>query len=114
MTCKGCSRDSLTSRLTKRVTISRATQGENSMGEREQVWEDYATVWAGIEPLRGQEFFVSQRSEADVTTRIRIRYRDGIDRSMLIGYGGVVFEILYIIHPEFNKRELQLMCRERQ
>lgn len=84
------------------------------MGEREQAWEDYVTVWGAVEPLRGQEFFVAQRSEADVTTRIRIRYRDDINRSMMVSCGGVEFEIMYIIPPEFNKRELQLMCKERQ
>lgn len=84
------------------------------MGEREQAWEDYVTVWAAVEPLRGQEFLVAQRSEAEVTTRIRIRYREDIDRSMMVYCNGVEFEIMYTIHPEFGKRELQLMCRERQ
>lgn len=104
----------LINKLNKRVTLRRKLWTTNSMGAREQTWEDYVTVWAGVEPLRGQEFFVAQRSEADVTTRIRIRYRDDIDRSMMIRCDGVEFEIMYIIHPEFNKCELQLMCRERQ
>lgn len=104
----------LVNRLNKRATIRRQVWRENSMGAREQAWEDYVTVWAGVEPLRGQEFFVAQRSEADVTTRIRIRYRADINRSMMVRCDGVEFEILYIIHPELNKRELQLMCRERQ
>ncbi|QQE75215.1 phage head closure protein [Brevibacillus composti] len=105
---------SLVNRLNKRVTIRRQIWAENSMGERKQAWEDYVTVWASVEPLRGQEFFVAQRSEADVTTRIRIRHRDDIDRSMTVRCNGVDFEIMYIIHPNFNGRELQLMCRERQ
>ncbi|HZG82707.1 MAG TPA: phage head closure protein [Brevibacillus sp.] len=104
----------MTKRLNKRVTIRRQIWSDNSMGEREQSWEDYLTLWAAVEPLRGQEFFVAQRSEADVTTRIRIRYRDDIDRSMMVRCNGVEFEIMYIIHPEFGKRELQLMCKERQ
>jgi len=103
-----------TGRFNKRITIRKQSWKDNSMGEREQVWEDHLTLWAAVEPLRGQEFFVAQRSEADITTRIRIRYRDGIDRSMMVRYGGVEFEIMYIIHPEFGKRELQLMCKERQ
>jgi len=100
--------------LRKRVKIFKQIWQENSMGERVQNWEDYVTVWASVEPLRGQEFFVAQRNEADVTTRIRIRYRDDIDRSMMVRCDGAEFEIMYIIAPNFNKRELQLMCKERQ
>lgn len=72
------------------------------------------TVWGAIEPLRGREFFAAQAEHSEVTTRIRIRYRKGIDRTMIVRYGDTEFEILYIIHPEFAKHELQLMCKERQ
>lgn len=105
---------SLINRLNKRVVIQRQVTRENSMREKERVWEDYLTLWAAVEPLRGQESFVAQRSEVSVTTRIRIRYREDIDRTMMVLYNGILFEIMYIIPPEFNKRELQLMCRERQ
>lgn len=104
----------LVNRLNKRVMIQRQVTRENSMREKEHIWEDYVPLWAGVEPLRGQESLVAQRSEVAVTTRIRIRYRNDIDRTMMVLYNGVFFEILYIIHPDFNRRELQLMCRERQ
>lgn len=105
---------SLINRLNKRVLIQKQIQSENSMGEDEYVWTDYLSLWAGVEPLRGQESLVAQRSEVAVTTRIRIRYRNDIDRTMMVLYNGILFEIMYIIPPEFNNRELQLMCRERQ
>ena len=101
-------------RLRHRVTIKRRDWVENSMGERKQVWVDHATVWASIEPLRGQEFQIAQQQEAAVTTRIRIRYRGDIVPSMLVSYQGITFEILHVIHPNFDRRELQLMCREWQ
>ncbi|ASJ54206.1 hypothetical protein BP422_12000 [Brevibacillus formosus] len=104
----------LVNRLNKRITIRKQTWIENSMKEKKQTWIDYATVWAAIEPLRGQESLVAQKSESTVTTRIRIRFREGIEPSMMIDYRGISFEIMYIIHPEFNKRELQLMCKERR
>ncbi|MCM3145375.1 phage head closure protein [Brevibacillus sp. MER 51] len=104
----------LVNRLNKRITIRKQTWEKNSMNERKQSWTDYAKVWAAIEPLRGQESFVAQKSESTVTTRIRIRFREGIEPSMMIDYRGISFEIMYIIQPEFNKRELQLMCKERR
>lgn len=105
---------SLTSRLNKRVAIKQLTTTTDEYGQPLEVWTDIATVWAGIEPLQGREFFSAMQENAEVTTRIRIRHRTGIDRTMIVDYGGTQFEILYIIHPEFGKRELQLMCKERQ
>lgn len=71
-------------------------------------------IWASIEPLRGQDRYAAKQEHAEVTTRIRIRYRAEVDRSMIVKYGEQEFEILYIIHPNYAKKELQLMCKERQ
>ncbi|QYR20804.1 phage head closure protein [Paenibacillus sp. sptzw28] len=117
MTCKDCSKNSLTGRLNKRVTIRRPPTDTDTYGQPLDVgWTDVATVWAAIEPLRGREYFAAMQENADVTTRIRIRWRHGIDRTMIAvdDASGTVFEIGHIIHPEFAKQELQLMCKERQ
>jgi SPP1 family predicted phage head-tail adaptor len=81
-------------------------------GER----EDFATVWCAIEPLssRWREYFAAAQVNSEVTIRIRTRYLDGVDPSMLFVSGAHIFEILSIIHPELAKRELHLMCKERQ
>lgn len=116
MSCANCGdkKNSLTSRLNKRVTIMRQTDETNQYNERLDIWYPVADVWAAIEPLRGQEYFAAMAEHAEVTTRIRIRYRQGIDRMMRVQHGAAEFEILHIIHPEFGKKELQLMCKERQ
>lgn len=104
----------LVNRLDRRITIQKQTEEVDVYNERLDVWDDVCTVWAAIEPLRGQEFFAAKAENAEVTTRIRIRYRDGIDRTMRVVYKYTEFEILYIIHPNFDRKELQLMCKERQ
>ena len=101
-------------KLRHRVTIKKQTDAKDEYGERLDDWVDVATVWAAVEPLRGREFFEAFRENAEVTTRIRIRYRDDVDRTMIVQHGTTEFEILHIIHPEVRKRELQLMCKERQ
>lgn len=113
MTCKDTSK-TLTSRLNKRVEIQRIDHVPNKFGEPVPTPVTVATVWAAIEPLRGTEFFAAFAEQAEVTTRIRIRYREGVDRTMIVKYGDMEFEILHIIHPEMNRIELQLMCKERQ
>lgn len=118
LNCKNCSdkvaKNSLLSRLNKRVTIISPDGPPDEYGEPTEGPVTVATVWAAIEPLRGREFFAAQAVNAEVTTRIRIRYRKGIDRTMVVKHQEHEFEIMYIIDPEFAHQELQLMCRERQ
>lgn len=51
-------------------------------GETRQDWVPVATVWAAVEPVSAREFMQSQATQAQVTARIVIRYRDGLDASM--------------------------------
>lgn len=124
MSCYGCNENkkepTLAERLNKRVTILRQTDVVDGYGQPLDVWIDVATVWAAIEPLQGRELFAAKAVNAEVTTRIPIRYRDGIDRTMIVRYKEkghpkfAEFEILYSIDPEFRHEELQLMSKERQ
>lgn len=103
-------------KLNKRVSILRPP-GEDETDEWGQPLEDWpevCKVWAGIHPLSGRERAAAAQTDADVTTRIPIRYRTGIDRTMVVKYKEQEFEVLYIIQPDYNRREMQLMCKERQ
>lgn len=118
--CKDDKKNSLTSRLNKRATILRPRRPSDPPPQTDEYGQPIdspiivATVWAAVEPLRGREYFAAMAEQADVTTRIRIRYREGIDRTMTVKCDGHEFEVLHIIHPELGKQELQLMCKERQ
>lgn len=106
----------LVNRLNKRVGIFRPAGPDETdeYGEPLDVPIKVCDVWAAIEPLQGQDRYVARQEHAEVTTRVRIRYRTGIDRTMTAKYGEQEFEILYIIHPQLARKELQLMCKERQ
>lgn len=103
-------------RLRHRVTIQQPPGPTNvdSKGQPLDTWTDVTTVWAAIEPLQGNEYFAAGRDNAEVKTRIRIRYRTGIDRTMRVVYKNTTFEVLDVINPKFANVELQLMCKERQ
>jgi SPP1 family predicted phage head-tail adaptor len=101
-------------RLRERITIQRRSNSRNEYGE-ENLWTDIATVWAGVEPLSGREFFTALQAQADVTTRIVCRYASEIasvtpkDR---IKHGAVYFDIRSVIDPQNRHRELQFMCTQ--
>lgn len=104
----------LVNRLDKRVSIWTQPGEPDSYGQESGGKEEVCQVWAAIEPLRGREFFSAFTEQSEVTTRIRIRYREGIDRTMIVKYKSMEFEIMHIINPVLGKKELQLMCKERQ
>ncbi|MFJ5625444.1 phage head closure protein [Peribacillus loiseleuriae] len=104
---------SLASKLNRRISILTPV-GVDEVGQPLDQYHPVADTWASIEPLRGRELFSAMQVNAEVTTRIRIRYREGIDRTMIARYGGSEFEFLYVIHTDFSKKELQIMCKERQ
>ena len=51
-------------------------------GETTGSWQELATVWAAIEPLSAREFLAAQATQSQVTARIVIRHRSGLDASM--------------------------------
>jgi SPP1 family predicted phage head-tail adaptor len=99
-------------RLDKRVTIQSQASTRNSIGEPVQTWSDVATIWASVEPVQGREFWAQQQVQSEVTTRVRIRYREGVTASMRVLYGSRVYDIRSVIDPKERHEEMQLMCSE--
>ena len=65
--------------LRHRIVIQqKGTIIRDSFGEPTPAWPILATVWAAVDPLRGREFAEQRQAGAEVTTRIRIRYRSDV------------------------------------
>lgn len=101
--------------LRNRVRLQQNTTTQDSTGMPVSGWADIATVWGSIEPLDGRELIQAGQVAAEVNTRIRIRYRAGLDAKMrvLTEDGARAFEIHAIIQPELRTKELELLCLER-
>lgn len=78
-------------RLRHRVRIERYAEIPDSNGETIQdpvsgeiprEWVEVATVWAAVEPLSAREFIQSQAIQSQITARIVIRQREGLEASM--------------------------------
>lgn len=98
--------------LRHRVTIQAQTTTQDEYGQPVQTWSDVATVWASVEDLSGREFFAAQQIAAEVTTRVTIRYRAGIEPDMRVIAGGRTLDIRSVQDPDGRRRQLVLMCRE--
>lgn len=99
-------------KLRHRVTIQDPQSARDTFGAEIVNYVDVATVWAAVDPLQGREFFDAQADNAEVTTRIRIRYRSGIKPTMRVVWGDHEYDIRSVIEIESRRRELHLMCRE--
>jgi SPP1 family predicted phage head-tail adaptor len=100
--------------LRHRITIQKPVEVKDEYKTIIDVgWQDFATVWAAVEPVRGSEYIQLQNSKSELTVRVRIRYLAGVNDSMRILYGG---RILYINSPPIDvdgrHREMELMCVE--
>ncbi len=51
-------------------------------GETSRAWTQVAMVWAAIEPLSVKELISAQAVQSQITARITIRYRAGLDAAM--------------------------------
>lgn len=108
--------------LRHRVMIQRPVNERQALGSFEEKFEDYLEVWASIEPLSPREYLAAAQIASDITTRIKIRYRPGIDATMRVVHrkvsGSPTEETIYKIEGNpidvfGRRREIHLMCRHR-
>ena len=101
-------------RLRHRVTIQRFDRVDDGGGGTEERWVDVATVWAGVEPIRGRERLEAMQLEQSVSHRVVIRYRPDVDgRNMRIVHRGRALHVQAVVSPDERNRWLELLCEER-
>ena len=99
--------------LKHRVTIE-ADQGttRNSVGEHIEDWQPWGVAWASVEPLSGQEIEDARQVAARATTRVTIRYRDGVHAGMRLVHDGEVLHVEAVLNERMEDRWLVLLARE--
>jgi SPP1 family predicted phage head-tail adaptor len=101
-------------KLRHRVKIyDKGTITRNGTGEEIPAYDALvATVWAAVEPLTGREFIEATQVQADVTFRIRIRYRSDIRPEMRVVEGSHTYQIESVLDQGGERKETHLMCHE--
>ena len=59
--------------LRDRVTVQRATHGDDGFGNTISGWSDLLTIWANVRETPGKEVVAAGRIEASRTATIRVR-----------------------------------------
>ncbi|WP_110642458.1 phage head closure protein [Salinicola sp. CPA57] len=101
-------------KLRHRVELQQKGTGRNpDTGGVIDVWQSVTTVWASIEPLSAREFIAAGATQASVTTRITIRYREGVTAQMRAVSRGKIYNIEGVLPDDKSGREyLTLPCSE--
>lgn len=106
-------------KLRNRVTLQRRVETQNTFGEVTWSWSDVAELWADVETIAGKEYFAAQQVQGGADTKIRIRFRKGVNEKMRIirisEQGSPLryekFDILTVINWGERNRDLMLMCK---
>lgn len=61
-------------RLKQRIAIQTAAETKGATGQTVKTWSTVATVWAAVEPIRGEERIAAQGVQAKLTHRVILRY----------------------------------------
>lgn len=97
--------------LNRRITIQQRTGARDEYGGISEDWENVATCWARVVPLRGQELYRAQQVRAGSSHYFYIRYREGITAAMRIIYRGEPYDILSPTDVEDRRQELQILTQ---
>ncbi len=83
--------------LDRRIVIESMSTTRSASGQVTETWAAFKTVSAHKRDVRGDERFRAAQIEDRVETVWRIRWRDDLDPTMRINYGGVYYEIKGIV-----------------
>jgi len=97
--------------LRHRISVQAKAGGKDDFGNVRTDWTEVLSARAKKEELSGRELFAAQAVSSEITTRFRIRHRDGIKASMrIVTADGTAYNIISSIDRDGRRRELQILC----
>jgi len=97
-------------RLRHRLVLQSPTSTRDSYGASVPGFETQATVWGGIEPLTGREYFSQNSVQSEAGVRIVLRPYTGLDETWRIVNGGEVYSVVSVLDDDEIKNFTTLMC----
>lgn len=98
--------------LRQRITFQEAEKTSDGYKGHTISWQNVVTVWAKVQPLSGREYFSAHQIKAEVTHRVKVRYRTDITEKMRIKLNGRHLNIKSILDLEEKHQMLEIMCKE--
>jgi SPP1 family predicted phage head-tail adaptor len=98
--------------LRQRLILQQNQPNTGSYGERLPDWVSLSTIWGAVNPVSARQFIEQQRDQAEITHKVKIRFRSDIKSGMRLLFGTRILHIEGVLNTDEANRELLLMCRE--
>jgi SPP1 family predicted phage head-tail adaptor len=102
-------------KLRHEVVIEEATRAADAYGQQNPTWSTFASTYARIEHLRGNELLVAKQVNGDIDTKITIRWVSGVRTDMRIQgtHDGAsrYYNIININTLNEIEETLEIMCK---
>lgn len=95
-----------------RVTLQRPTFTKNAIGERITAWEDVATVFASVLPIRQTESVKAGGTVTSTTWCIRMHWRADITSGWRMLFRGQALDLVSVYDPIGVRIELEAIANE--
>lgn len=114
-------RKSTSSRLRHLLTLQQEVQTPDGGGGYTRGWQDVASLWAEIIPLTdtqnsshgsGREVLFAGQVQAEISHRIRLRYRDGVTARMRLVFENRAFNIRAVADTSENRDTMDVLAQE--
>lgn len=96
----------------KRVVLQRLVNAPTAGGETTDDFITVATVWAAIEPLKGDEAWNARAQQATTTHMMSFVYVAGITPGMRAVHGSRIFQLESVVNVREENRELLCSATE--
>jgi len=98
--------------LRHRLSLQQEVLNPDGAGGYTRTWQTIVDLWAEINPISGREKLFASQLQAEISHKITIRYRTGVNSSMRFLYENRIFNIRAILNPKENDEVLEIWADE--
>jgi len=95
-----------------RITFQVPKIEESPVKSLEPQYDDFVTVWAKVEYLKGREFWEAKAVNAETIVRFIIRYRKNISNDMRVFYDNKFYDITSVMLLDNTRKWLVVLGSE--
>jgi len=95
------------------VQLQGSANAQDEYGEQSKVWATEESIFASIQPLRGQELLEYQQINAELTHSIIIRHTSNATPAKRIKFGTRIFDISVVRNIDERNVMQELLCKEK-
>lgn len=97
--------------LDQQLTLQAPSAARDALGGEVRTWSDVATLWGTVDAITGREVHAAQQLHAEVTLRVRLRYRADITAEHRLMMDGAPLAI-HAVLPVGRHEMLTLLCSQ--